>query len=96
MAFSSSDSPEEGLDAGDGVSGRPAAAGSAGGVLRATKGEGEDDKGVLREGKQGHSVSAELSVGVGKWLGVKGDLLELRQDWGSSVNSTKFYRLANH
>lgn len=89
MAFSSSDSPEEGLGAGDGVSGRPAAAGSAGGVLRATMGEGEDGKGVLTEGKRGHSAS-ELSVGVGRRLGVKGDLLELGQDWVSSVNSTKF------
>lgn len=90
MAFSSSDSPEEGLGAGDGVSGRPAAAGSAGGVLRAREGEGEDGKGVLTEDKRGHSASAELSVGVGRWLGVKGDLLELGQDWVSSVNSTKF------
>lgn len=91
MAFSSSDSPEEGLGAGDGVSGRPAAAGSAGGVLRAVEEEeGEDGRGVLTEGKRGHSASAELSVGVGRWLGVKGDLLELGQDWVSSVNSTKF------
>lgn len=89
MAFSSSDSPEEGLGAGDGVSGRPAAAGSAGGVLRAAVGEGEDGKGVLTEGKRGHSASAELSVGVGRRLGVKGDLLELGQDWVSSANSTK-------
>lgn len=65
MAFSSSDSPEEGLDAGDGVSGSPAAAGSAGGLLTAAKGEGEDDTGALREGRQGLSVSAEFSVGVG-------------------------------
>lgn len=65
MAFSSSDSPEEGLDAGDGVSGSPAAAGSAGGVVTAAKGEEEEEAGVLREGKQGHSVSAGFSVGVG-------------------------------
>lgn len=90
MAFSSSDSPEEGLGAGDGVSGRPAAAGSTGGLPRAAEGDGEDGKGVLTEGKRGHAASAELSVGVGRWLGVKGDLIELGQDWVSSVNSTKF------
>lgn len=77
MAFSSSDSPEEGLDAGDGVSGRLSATGSAGGVLIAAEGEGEDDKGVLRKGKQGHSASAEPAVGPGRWFEVKGDLLEL-------------------
>lgn len=87
MAFSSSDSPEDGLGAGDGVSGRPVAAVSAGGVLRAGAGEGEDGKGALTEDKRGHSASAELSVYAGRWLGVKGDLLELGQ---SSVNSTKF------
>lgn len=52
-------------------------------MLRAPVAEGEDGKGVLTEVKKGHSAS-ELSVGV------KGDLLELAQDWGSSVNSTKF------
>lgn len=89
MAFFSSDSPEEGLGAGDGVSGTPVAAGSAEEVLMAMVGEGEDAKGVLTEVKRGHSAS-ELSVGVGRGLGVKGDLLELGQDWLSSVNSTKF------
>lgn len=79
MAFSSSDSPEDRLGAGDGVSGRPAAPGSAGGVLRAAEGEGEDGKGVLTEGRRAHSVSAELSVGVGRRLGVKGGSLELGQ-----------------
>ncbi|TNN81407.1 hypothetical protein EYF80_008463 [Liparis tanakae] len=34
-------------------------------------GEGEDAKGVLTEVKRGHSAS-ELSVGVGRGLGVKG------------------------
>lgn len=84
MAFSSSDSPEEGLGAGDGVSGKPATAGSTGGLLRATKGEGADGKGLLSEGKQGHSVSAELNMDVGRWL------VELGQDWESSANRTKF------
>lgn len=79
MAFSSSDSPEEGLDAGDGVSGRPSTTGSAGGVLIAAEGEGEgeDDTGVLRKGKQRHSASPEPAVGPGRWFEVKGDLLEL-------------------
>lgn len=90
MAFSSSDSPEEGLGAGDGVSAGPATVGSPGGMLRAGEGEGEDAKGVLREGRRGHSASAEVSVGVGRGLGVKGDSLELGQDWVSSVNSTEF------
>lgn len=85
MAFSSSDSPEEGLGAGDGVSGRPAAVGSAGGLLRAAV--GEDGKGVLTEDKRGHSASAELRVSVGRWVGVRGDLLKLGQDWVSSAKS---------
>lgn len=83
MAFSSSDSPEDGLGAGNGVSRRPAAAGaaeSAEGVLRAAEGEGDSGKGVLTEGKRGHSVSAELGVEVGRQLGVDGDSLELGQD----------------
>lgn len=95
MAFSSSDSPEDRLGAGDGVSERPATAGSAGGVLRATVGEGEDGKGELTEGKRGHSTSVELSVGVGRRLGVKGDSLGLGQDWVTSVNSKKVFRLVN-
>lgn len=90
MAFSSSDSPEEGLGAGDGVSGRAAAAGSRGRMLRAAEGEGEGGRGVLTEGKRGQSASAELRVGVGSWLGVKGDLLGLGQDWMSSVNRVRF------
>lgn len=76
MDFSSSDSPEEGLGAGDGVSGRPVAGGSTGGVHGVAKVVGEAGRGVLRVGKQGHSVSAELIVGVGRWLESKGDLLE--------------------
>lgn len=72
MDFSSSDSPEEGLGAGDGVSGRLAAAESAGGVLGVANGEGEDGSGA-----QGYSLSAELGAGVGRGLGVGGDLLEL-------------------
>lgn len=65
------------------MSGRPAAAaaaGSAEGILRAAEGEGDGGKGMLTEGKRGHSVSAELSVGVGRRLGVEGDSLELGQD----------------
>lgn len=78
MAFSSSDPPEEGLDAGDGVSGRlSTTTGSAGGVLTAAEGEGEDDKAALRKGEQGHSGSTEPAVGSGRrWEG-KGDLLGL-------------------
>lgn len=72
------------------MSGRPATAESAGGVLRVVEGTGEDGKGVLTEGKRGHSASAELNVGVGRQLGVKGDSLELGHDWVSSVNSTRF------
>lgn len=90
MAFSSSDSPEEGLGAGDGVSGKPATAGSTGGLLRATKVGGADGKGLLSEGKQGHSVSAELNMDAGRWLVVRDDWLELGQGWESSVNRTKF------
>lgn len=90
MAFSSSDSPEHGLGAGDGVSGRPAAAASTGGVLRAAEGEGQAGKGELTGGKREHSASVEFSMGVGGWLGVEGDSLELEQDWVSSVNRTKF------
>lgn len=89
MAFSSSDSPEEGLGAGDGVSGRPAAARSTGGILRVAEVAGEDGKGVLTEGKRGHSASAALD-GVRRRQGFKGDSLEMGQDWVSSVNSTKF------
>lgn len=73
MDFSSSDSPVDGLGAGGGVSGRPAAAASAEGVPTAASGGGEDGRGAPTEGRQGHSVSAEL----GKGLGVGGDLPEL-------------------
>lgn len=76
MDFSSSDSPDEGLGAGDGVSGRLAAAESAGGVLGVPNGEGEDGSAVPREGRQGYSFSAELGAGVGRKLGVGGDLLD--------------------
>lgn len=74
MDFSSSDSPEEGLGAGGGVPGRPAAAASAQGELTTANGGGEDGSGVPREGRREHSVSA---AGVGRGLGVGGDLLEL-------------------
>lgn len=77
MAFSSSVSPEEGLDAGDGVSGRLSTAGSAGGVLTAAEGEGENDEAALRKGEQGHSGSTEPAVGSGRWREGKGDLLGL-------------------
>jgi len=80
LAFSSSDSPEDGLGAGDGVSGRPAAAVSVEGIPRAAEGEGEDGKGVLTDGKRGHSVSVELIVGVGRRLEVKGGSFKLGQD----------------
>lgn len=89
MAFSSSDSPEGRLGAGDGALGGPAAARSAGRVLRAADGEGEGGKGVLTEGRRRHSASTGLSVGVGRWVGVKGNLVELGKDWVSSVNDTK-------
>lgn len=89
MAFSSSDSPEDGLGAGDGVSGRLAAAGSAGGVLREVEGEEQAGKGELTEGRREHSVSVEFSRGIGRQLGVEGDS-ELEQDWVSSVNKTMF------
>lgn len=79
MDFSSSDSPEVGLGAGEGVSGRLAAAESAGGVLGVANGEGEDGSGVPRGSRQGYSLSAELGAGVGRGLGVGGDLLELDQ-----------------
>lgn len=88
MAFSSSDSPEEGLGAGDGVSGRLATAGSTGEVLRAAEGEEGDGKGVLTGGKREHSVSTELRTGVGGRFGVRGESLELGPD--SSVNSRMF------
>lgn len=66
--------------------GRLAAAASAEGVL--TNGGGEDGRGVLRDGGQGHSLSAELGAGVGRGPGVGGDLLELELHGGSSVNNT--------
>lgn len=59
------------------MSGRPAAATSAEGGLTAANGGGEDVRGVPRGGRQGHSLSAELGAGVGRGLGVGGDLLEL-------------------
>lgn len=80
MAFSSSDSPEEWLGAGDGVSGRAGAAGSTGAAVRAAEGEGEDGKGVLTGGNRGQSESAENSVGVGRQLGVSSGSLELGHD----------------
>lgn len=64
--------------------------GSTGATLRAGEGEGDDGRGVLSEGKRGQSPSAELSVGGGRGLEVKGDSLELGRDWVSSENSTKF------
>lgn len=63
------------------MSGTPDTAGSAEGLLSATEGEGEDDMGMLTEGKRGHSVSVELRVGAGRWPEeVKGDLFKLEQD----------------
>lgn len=69
MAFSSSDSPEDGLGAGDGVSGRAATAGSAEELLRAAEEEGEDGKCMPTD----DSASAEVIRVVGRWLGVEGD-----------------------
>lgn len=88
MAFSSSDSPEEGFGAGDRPSGGTATAGYGGGVLRVAEDNREGGKGVLTDGKRVTSASAELSVGVRRGLGVKGDSLELGKVWASSVNST--------
>lgn len=56
MAFSSSDSPDDGLGAGEGVSGRAAAAGSPEELLRAAEEEGEDGRGVPTD----DSASAEF------------------------------------
>lgn len=64
------------------------AAGSAGGEPRAAG--GEDGKGELAGGSRGQSASVELSVGVGRRLGVKGDSLELGQERVTSAKSTEF------
>lgn len=87
MAFSSSVSPDDGLDAGDRVSGRPDTVGSPGGAPRGGLGDGEDaeDKRVL-------SVSVELSEGVGRRLVVKCVSVEIGQDWATSVNVRKKMR----
>lgn len=92
MAFSSSDSPDDGLGAGEGVSGRPAAAGSEEGAPRAAEGDGQAGEGELTEGKREHSavLSDAFSIGVGKQLGVEGDSFELGQNWVSSANITKY------
>ena len=85
MAFSSSDSPEEGLGVGDGVSGRLPRARSPGGAARPGEEGGEQGDGALSDDSRGKSASAEFTVGGGRGLWVKGDSLELRWDWLSSV-----------